>query len=101
MLYPFILYLRREWTSSENRLFPAFVAYRENLTVSIDGPVCFSGRILVPLMMRSIIIKNSYFGHVGIDKIKWMERMMCRRPGLNKNIVRSVGGSKKGFGKQH
>lgn len=86
---PVISALFHGWTRNERRRIPVFFAHRENLSFNLDDLLCLSDRLVVPLTLPLAVL-HLLSGHLGVNKMKSLARLVSWWPELSTEIVRTT-----------
>jgi hypothetical protein len=84
---PVLAALRRGWSNSAKKNFQRLYAKREELSVSPDGVLCLNELTVVPPILRRPFLEHLHSGHIGVDKMKSLSRLICWWPELNEDII--------------
>ena len=82
--------LKRGWSSHTKRRFPSHFARRDELSVTPDGLLCLNDRVVIPPTLCEPVLKDLHSGHLGVEKMKSLARMMCWWPTIDADICRTA-----------
>jgi transposase InsO family protein len=88
---------KRQWSSllhavrygfslNMRKKFPQFYVRRDELSVSVDQLILLDELIVVPPSLRERFLSHLHVGHLGVDKMKSLARMICWWPELSSDI---------------
>ena len=83
---PVISAIKRGWSSSARRKFPALYSQRQDLHLQADGVIQVRDRPLVPPACRNALLQHLHGGHLGRDKMRSLSRLICWWPTINSDI---------------
>lgn len=78
--------LKNGWSCRARKQFREFYVNRDELSISVEGYLCFRERVVIPPILRKEILVHLHQGHIGIEKMKSIARLTCWWPTLNADI---------------
>lgn len=83
---PILAAIRRGWSAKAKRQFRQFYVNREELSVTIEGHLAFRELIVIPPCLRRQMMQHLHIGHVGVEKMRSLARLLCWWPTINSDI---------------
>lgn len=78
--------IKRGWTSSVKKRFREFFVKRDELSLTVDGVLCWKELSVIPPTLRKEVLEFLHIGHLGKEKMKSVARLSVWWPGINNDI---------------
>ena len=82
--------LKFGWSAAAKKRFPELYARRDELSTSPDGVLLTKEQVIVPVTLRGDILSHLHSGHLGVDKMRSLARMLCWWPSINADISKTA-----------
>ena len=83
---PVLRAVRGGWSAKAKRQFHELYVIREDLSVSLEGHLIFKELTIIPPCLRKQIMSHLHIGHVGVEKMKSLARLLCWWPTINSDL---------------
>ncbi|CAH8499798.1 unnamed protein product [Schistosoma intercalatum] len=87
--------IRKGWNAYLKRRFPIYFSKRDELSTTPDGILCLDDRVVILPSLRKSVLKDLHSGHLGVEKMKPLARLICRWPEINADICRTANNCEK------
>ena len=84
---PVIAAIKRGWSTTARKKYHELYVKREELSLTVDGLICWKEMILIPPQCRNEILKFLHDSHLGVDKMKSLSRLSVYWPSINLDIA--------------
>ncbi|KAH9595573.1 hypothetical protein MS3_00001570 [Schistosoma haematobium] len=87
--------IRKGWNANLERRFPIYFSKRDELSTTPDGILCLNDRVVIPPSLRKSVHEDLHSGHLGVEKMKSLARLICWWPEINADICRTANNCEK------
>ncbi|MEO0454924.1 MAG: RNase H-like domain-containing protein, partial [Verrucomicrobiota bacterium] len=83
---PVLQALRNGWSPRARKQFRDLYVLRDELNISSDEFLLFRDRTIIPPVLRGQILNHLHVGHISIEKMKSLSRLLCFWNSINQDI---------------
>ena len=87
---PVLRAVKGGWSTKAKRQFRELYVNREEISVTIEGHLVFRELTIIPPCLRKQLMEHLHVGHVGVEKMKSLARLLCWWPSINADLQNFV-----------